>query len=355
MKNIVPLLACLLLAPCAFTQSNLTDTFNVKKLNAYALQEDVHTLLYVLDTVSNQRLTPYGHLVKERFLQRFVTHSEPANPAIDDPLVAAVLLVYHRYWSTLLLKQQSVAVADSGLRRELRKVIRSYARHAEEPDSIQSRAQPFRLLGNLLNEHGYLSYPDEKTGNLFDLFIWKQQDTVVYRVRLPETELEVPVYFMKGIMTLGWIEYASVGNSTPGGWPKNGALYCVARSYDTTSEHFKISFLQHEAQHFHDKQTYGALPSWRLEYRAKLAELATADTTEEKLLADFSMLAKADSTLPHPYGNYLVLHNLSALLFSPGQTASPDWKHVPREKLHEAALTLLRRDSRELRPSTRTH
>ncbi len=53
-----------------------------------------------------------------------------------------------------------------------------------------------------------------------------------------------------------------------------GALFCVAKAYDTTKEYFAVSYLSHEAQHFSDQKNYSNIPSWHLEYRAKLTELS---------------------------------------------------------------------------------
>ena len=109
-----------------------------------------------------------------------------------------------------------------------------------------------------------------------DLIIWKEQTEQEYIVRLPEGKQKVKVVFMGNFVCNGWIEYATMGKSSAGGWATKDAIYCL-KSYDVSSENFRVSLLVHEGQHFTDYQSFPKLRQADLEYRAKLAELSKAE------------------------------------------------------------------------------
>ena len=124
------------------------------------------------------------------------------------------------------------------------------------------------------------------------------------------------------------------------------ALYAVKPRYpDLEDEGFRVSFLGHESQHYADNERFPGLPSWQLEYRAKLAELVMANASRAKLVAAFASNMGNDPEVPHSYANRVVLAALrERLRLAPGAdlaTAAP-------EMVRSAALAALRESSREL-------
>lgn len=94
--------------------------------------------------------------------------------------------------------------------------------------------------------------------------------------------------------------------------------------------------------HFADKTRLKGLKSWELEYRAKLTELAQANVTRSKVLANFISDQGDDPESPHSYANRQLLTALVQKLRLGGaeELASADVSQV-----QDAAVELLREDS----------
>jgi hypothetical protein len=116
----------------------------------------------------------------------------------------------------------------------------------------------------------------------------------------------------------------------------------VAPAWDLSSEGYTISLLAHEAQHFSDYRRYPKLAQTDLEYRAKLTEVALAETTQRSLLDMFSSQATRDRRLPHPFASYWVVERLRARLLA------SDWAALPSESIRRAARAELQAHSAEL-------
>ena len=129
--------------------------------------------------------------------------------------------------------------------------------------------------------HGLLGV----TSPLRELMLWRTETETRYDVELPEGRQPVTVVFMDDFASLGWAGFATCDRHHTGGWTKPDRLYAVRSAYDTGSENFRVSYLAHEAQHFFDNHRFPRLERQDLlEYRAKLAELAEADSTVYELL-----------------------------------------------------------------------
>jgi len=333
-----------------FSKAQTTDTlhhkFEFKSLYRYAIQEDIKSILLILDTLSVTQLTESDLVLTKKYIKRFTTKVEIFDYNTSDRFLMEIIDIYRPYWTSILLKQKSIGIADTILKQNLSKYLIKKNRKLNNWNQVDLRADPMKYLSLLLTKKGYFNNVDGKTGNLFDIYIWKTQDTTNFNVQLPDDYISVPVLFMKDIITLGWEEYATFGVHYPGGWPRDSVLYCVAKAYDITKEKFLVSYLTHEAQHFLDLKKYEKIPSWHLEYRAKLAELCKANETMIKLLTSFCKGAKNDSTLSHPYAEYLVIRNLSQRIFKEDfVTDIEKWKRVEISLLNQTSTALLRHNT----------
>lgn len=182
-----------------------------------------------------------------------------------------------------------------------------------------------------------------RTPPLLEMIVWKSETEEIRQVRLPEGEHRVVVKLLDQFESLGWSAYATCDRSFTGGWVSNDAIYAVRPGWkDLADENFAVSFVAHETQHFADKQRFGELESWELEYRAKLAELALADKTLPKLVKAFHANQGPDRAVPHSYANSLVISRLRAKLAVP---ASADLAATDAKNVNQTAKSLLLEDS----------
>jgi hypothetical protein len=188
-----------------------------------------------------------------------------------------------------------------------------------------------------------------KVGSLFDLLICKTSVDTTYTVALINDTIQVNVIFMTGFVSLGWEEYATFGKSYPGGWTTSKSLYCVKESYDISSEHFFVSYLMHEGQHFSDINHFPKLSGADLEYRAKLIELIYTNNTLYPTLEAFLYSAKNDKNNAHPYAAYCLIRELSKLIFN--NDFEKDWKkweQIPKVDINNAAKQLFIKNTGKL-------
>ena len=104
---------------------------------------------------------------------------------------------------------------------------------------------------------------------------------------------------MDDFLTLGWKDYATLGMTSSGGWAAKESIYCLTWAWNHDSENFRVSVLKHEGRHVADFKRYPMLDALDLEYRAKLTELAFADTTLISLLNNFTSNAASNPASPH--------------------------------------------------------
>jgi len=87
------------------------------------------------------------------------------------------------------------------------------------------------------------------------------------------------------------------------------------------------------------------VPAWRLEYRAKLAELAAANATRDRVIDSFSSHQGGDPADPHSYANKRIIAALTRRLrLMPGQSLHS----VALDQFHAASANELKADSEML-------
>lgn len=113
------------------------------------------------------------------------------------------------------------------------------------------------------------------TQGYYGPYVWRETVPTAFSVELPGETAEYTVNILKGFIFRSWMDYLTFGQFGTGGWAsEDGTLNCIEKAYDFESDHFRISFLKHEAQHAVDFKHFPGITAAELEYRAKLAELA---------------------------------------------------------------------------------
>lgn len=276
-------------------------------------------------------------------LARLDGHTLPP-VTVADPFVGQVLNAYRGYWTSALRGERTADKNERKLLTTLNALIESSGGPvAPSMDSIEVILKP------ILRARGYHPLLGV-TSPLRELMLWQGETERRYDVQLPEGLQPVTVVFLDRFASLGWAGFATCDRYHTGGWTKPDRLYAVASAYDTTSENFRISYLAHEGQHFWDAQHLALdTPGHRLEYRAKLVELAVGQASVYDLLAGFAANTSADSTIPHSYANGRVVAAIAAKLF-PASTTPPHWRDASIAEVNASAAELLRDDNSPSRP-----
>jgi hypothetical protein len=253
--------------------------------------------------------------------------------------VRDLLLLYRAYWRSGALDEAARPAAERALIAGLARLLgRPALKDVDE-------AEP--LIAARLKAAGLFSR-EGRTGVFHDLMIWRRDTQRVETVPLPEGANATQVNYLDGFISRGWSSYFTCDRTGTGGWTTNDGLFVIVPSYDSlTNENFRVNFLAHESQHYSDKKRFGDMPSWRLEYRAKLVELVYADTTHDQVLDGFNSNQGDDTADPHSYANKRVLEALERRL---AISSVAELHRVPIKRLHEAAAEELRADSSKLTP-----
>ena len=218
---------------------------------------------------------------------------------------------------------------------------------AQNDDSV-AFSTPFEQLQWQLEQQN-LGASANFTAPLHDLFIWKSQRSEEFSVELTDGSESVTVVFLDNLLVQGWQHYASLGLSTISGWTAADGLYCLCWSYDLESEAFKVSWLTHETRHWADYRLYPGLEEAHLEYRAKLTELAFANTTVSALLRNFAENGDASSESAHAEANYRVSRDIYREIFAQEMPQHLDpWNTLGPSRVAPAAIRLLQRDTERL-------
>lgn len=325
---------------------NPVKTLPYHQIYAYGMDANVSPVFSLLEA---DDLTAEDLKFKTDFEARFKGASDTSEmPQLNEPGIAALLSIFRNYWRTSLLDNNST------FERELGMKVSSFLMKNYSPVKgiTISRDSLGVYVSRYIHSKGFFTTEKvDYTGRLIDLMIWKKQDTRVYDVRLSKHETQaVTVFLLTDFVTLGWMEYATLGEHHAGGWTTDDALYCVKKSYDLESEHFKISYLAHEGRHFADKRLWPKLRSADLEYRAKLTELSLAKTTALHLIRFFIQNSNKDSKNPHQIANYCVIRDLSRALFNTDYESDPQkWEHIGIKTINKAAKRLLKGNTKSLR------
>ena len=221
----------------------------------------------------------------------------------------------------------------TGLRLEggLRALLGGRAAAAQDIDAVEN------VLDEELRKRDYHAQLG-RTPPLRELMLWRQQRTQRFEVDLPGGPQSVHVDLLDGFVSRGWSSWARCGRGSAGGWATDEKLYAIVPAYDDDggldSETFRVVFLGHEAQHFADQNRYPDMPSWELEYRAKLVELAQAEQVSAKRLRSFITAQGDDPDSPHTYANRRVVVALARRLGrAPDQVSVPELQAAARDEL----------------------
>jgi hypothetical protein len=289
-------------------------------------------------------LSPADRELAARFDRRFIERTEPPRDASGNALIDAVIAVYRDYWINSLLAGLTTADSSAPL-QELRAALKE---HGWPAVAEFSHEETFAAVEAALAAEGVhaLAVPAPP---LQDLLIWVDQTQQDFEVELTDQTRTVRVVFMSDLHSAGWKHFATLGLVTTTGWVDGGALYCVEWAYAPGSETFEVSYLKHETRHLADFEQFPGLSSAQLEYRAKLTELAFANSTQRRLLDDFTAKSAPNPDSPHALANYRVTRELWRELFGtdfPGGDQA--WMSISPTKVNRAARRLLASDTAKL-------
>lgn len=336
-RLLTTLFACALPAVCAIATTP-TTTSDAAAQDAIAastsdvLKGDSRAAVRALQAVAATEFVGADADYRACMLERF-DRALPPTPVLtaEDPFAARVLAIYQDYWWQALAAPSRRAGFDAQLERDLRTVLGERGRAANDLDAIET------VLDAQLLARGYHAQLG-RTPPLRELMLWRKQDTREYRVDLPEGPQTVQVELLDDFVSRGWSSYARCARGSAGGWATDQALYAVVPSYTKdgglASEAFRVVFLGHETQHFADQNRYPGILPWELEYRAKLVELAQADTVSAKRLRSFITAQGDDMESPHTYANKRVVAALAQRLGrSPDQVSIAALQAAARAEL----------------------
>ena len=321
-------------APPAPGQTTAAAREAIQGAAGRALQGDMASALTALRAVPADQFAGPAAALRACILDRFAGEAHDAAPAELPPLSASALTLYRIYWRAALLAPPSRAAGEEELRRGLAALLG--AAPTATMDDIET-ALTARLEAEGVHALTGVTAP------LRELMLWRRQTEEDRAVTLPEGVHRTHVVLLDDFLSYGWAGYATCDRSITGGWVRPDGIYAVRPGWgDLNDEHYLVSFLGHESQHFADKERFGELASWELEYRAKLAELALADRTLSQLLDAFAHNQGDDMAIPHSYANKRVLAALRRRL---GLAPNAAMDGVAPAAIRAAAVAELRADS----------
>jgi len=332
----------------AQTKSTDSVKLDYRKIYGYALQANIGPVFKLIQNVGSKKISLKDSHFIEDFKTRFAHDNDQSNYLNErksqiDPL----LKIFRDYWrvslkdtgnnyDTLFVKNAASLLLSKGFLK---------------PDQIATDDTIDVYMKKYILSLGYYNNGLGKTGRLYDLLVWRKQKDTVYQFSLQGEKINAPVVFMDDFITLGWEDYATLGEHYPGGWTTTEAIYCVKSAYDLKSESFLVDLLAHEGRHFADKRLFPHLQSADLEYRAKLVELSLLKNTVYKTIDFF--INESDHTNyqnPHPFADYCVIRDLSKIFFKVEfEKDIAKWKSIPYGQINKAAEKLLQQNTVELK------
>jgi hypothetical protein len=336
-----PLAALLLCVACAHAPaappamaekrgSNLLDP-----VYGRGLEGDMLAGMRLLHEVTEKSLDEKERATRQCLLERFEGNAPAKVPPGTDPWMVSAVALYQRYWRPVLLQEKTPAEGEALLFEELKVFL-------GRPE-LKGLDEALDALDAQITAHGYHAILGV-TQPYHELMAWKTEEPTTYQVSLLDRTMPVKVVLMRDFATLGWSGYATCERAFSGGWTNENGLYCVAESYDLTSEHFNVSYLAHEGQHFSDHERFPKLEQPELEYRAKLVELALAKSSLAELLQRFETEGGGTRASPHSFANGHVVRDVGAEVH---RGARP-WAEIPVADINAAAAALYRRNTEAL-------
>ncbi len=337
----------LFLITFAPAQAKVADSIRIdyRKIYSHCLDADIRSAMELIKVDKSKVFGKDYSFICE--LEHRFAHLEDKSDFITkhSSVIDPLLLIFHKYWREALLAPEinadSVFLKNTSTFFSKEYSLNTPEMNEEALDSI--------FMKYIADNRLYTTAGIGKTGKLYDLLVWKNQRDSVFSFHLHEEELNVKVILMKDFITLGWEEYATLGRYFPGGWATDEALYCVEESYDTNSEKFLVSYLAHEGRHFSDYKLFPKLKNTDLEYRAKLTELSLAQTTLFDLIQLFIANSNASSQEGHSKANYLVISDMSKILFSKDfENNMEKWQAEGYKIINDIAYLILKENTDSL-------
>lgn len=361
MRRVFPLVPAILVAALALAPRP-SSAGVVERYMSAALQGDLRGAPALFAGLDPDSAAPHELELAERFRHRFLDRDEEL-PLPADPFVAEVVTCYRDYWVQVLLGVQEPAAAEAELMKRLDATMDRYDPTATRPAGTDGPASGavgaavpdtvapddddvLARLDTAIERAGYHDISGRTRPHL-ELMLWARQDTTRYDVQLTDTRRTVTVVFIGDFLVKGWTDFATFGHASTGGWATKDALFCLGDDYDRDSEKFRISYLKHETRHFADYERFPALQQIDLEYRAKLTELAFAETSLGDLLEMFEKQGEKNPAAPHSWANFAVVRDVRAELGMEAGTPT-DWSAVAPDAVHRVARTLLERNTEAL-------
>ena len=273
--------------------------------------------------------------LQQQFQERFLSGPAQQEDFSGAGFMGGITLAYREYWKNALLGDTSHAELLETLETRLAAVLRRFHGEPTEGASVyEGLHEAFRSRG--------IHFLDSPAPPLQDLFLWQSEHAGEHTVQLTDERLVLKVHFMEDFLLQGWKDFASLGLATTTGWVEDEILYCLAWAYDTESENFQVSYLKHEARHFVDLERYPDMESTELEYRAKLTELAFANSTLQRVLDDFTEKAAQNPDSPHAMANWRVVRDMYWALYGEELPENfTQWGHLDSGKVNRLARQLL--------------
>ena len=299
-----------------------------------ALQGDVAAAIKLLRAVPIAELSAKERALRECALSRFDVRSDGSLDLTLPAFPARTLGIYRAYWRSSLLSPARRSEEEERLRRNLVRLVQA-------PTQLPiDELEP--LIAERLKADGFYSLMG-RTPPLRELMLWRKQDVQIFEVALPEERISTTVYLLDDFQSLGWSGFATCDRSATAGWVRPEALFAVRPRYGSLNDEiFHVSFLAHESQHFADLTRFGKLEPWELEFRAKLTELALAESSSAALIASFTANQSDDPSIPHSHANKLVIAALTKRL---GGKTSDTLHSEPAGNVRRQAEAELRDDS----------
>lgn len=249
------------------------------------------------------------------------------------PLLNGLLLEYQKYYHEVFYHLQNPEEAAARLHGRLARRLGQPMRQTLDELEDGPVADAFRAGG--------LHFLGGRSSGCYGPYVWKRERLARYMVELPEGRREYAVKLLGDFVSASWVDYLSFGAVGTAGWSGgDGLIHCVEQAYDLESEGFRVSLLQHEAQHAMDLARWPGMGSGDLEYRAKLVELIYS--RERALLARFARQAGQTAATAGGAGNGhaeaagRILREFEVLLPCP----AAGWAALPPSQVQAAAAKL---------------
>ena len=359
-RNILLISISILVALFFYGRHNFgNDRQSFREIVSLAGVGDVSTVFIKMEerkSFSNPIVNFIYQRWKKKMYARFVSKEEVFENTSGNKIVNDISNIYREYWRVEMMKPLPESKTDSTLYNNITDYLVFNKLTRLSKDSLRKNIKDDSVLKEIIEKERFKV--DFKFRNGFqEIFIWNNESTKKYEVILPKDTVKTTVVFIESYHINGYDEFATFGDSQVGGWAikESATLYCNKGTYDLNSEKFKVSYLKHESLHFTDLNNYPNLSATDLEYRSKVIELmyCTEAAMYDNIGLFMSGANKANRNNSHPYANYILIQNLSKLIFNSDFNSDINqWKKVPVDKINKAASSLyesseniLRKDS----------